>query len=48
MTEKRFIVETGYHGVHQIKDKVTHKKYEFVDSEPRNLRTLCDLLNDVI
>jgi len=48
MSETRFIVETGYHGVHNIKDTVTHKKHEFVDIEPRNLQSLCDLLNDVI
>lgn len=48
MTKKRFRVKTGYHGVHYISDHVNHKTYEFIDSRPRNLEALCDLLNGLV
>ena len=48
MTEKRFTMKNGYHGVNYISDHVNHKTYEFLQSNPRNIKTLVELLNDVI
>lgn len=44
----RFEFRNGYHGVNRIHDKKSHKTYEFVNSNHRNIKTLTDLLNDVI
>lgn len=48
MTEKRFTIKTGYHGVHYISDHVNRKTYEFIGIKPQNLESLCDLLNGLM
>ena len=48
MTEKRFTMKSGHHGVTYISDHVNHKTYEFIESDHRNIQTLVKLLNDVI
>ena len=48
MIEKRFKADYGNHGVNRIKDTVNHKTYRFIESDHNNIRTLVELLNDVI
>ena len=48
MKKKRFKFRLGYHGVHYINDQVSHKSYEFVGMNSRDLETLVDLLNEVV
>lgn len=45
---KRFQADIRTHGVSRIIDNVSHKKYMFIESEPRNIRVFVELLNDVI